>query len=202
VLSRACATAGDWGWPGGTSLTTAHFDEKQNSTGRVIMLVKITMAIALILGTASGAVAKPKQTHNTGRVSGLYHVQHSGSTSRSKTAHAKRTYAKIVHAKTTQKQKHRTNQAHVAYENRGWSFSSATSALAMVNTNQSGNRHYKLYDTRAQYSAPGSRPAATALPRHSSNPAYDVYSTRGWYIGSDPDATVRFMIAMDPASVD
>jgi len=166
------------------------------------MLVKITMAIALILGAASGAVAKPKQNHHSNRVSDLYHTQHSGSTSRSKTAHAKRTYAKIVHAKTTQKQKHRTNQAHVAYESRSWSFSNATSALAMVNTNQSSNRHSELYNTRAQYSTPRSRPAATPLLRHSSNPAYDVYSTRGWYIGSDPDPTVRFMFAMDPSSVD
>src|SRR5262245_45457599 len=164
------------------------------------MLVKITMAIALILGAASGAVAKPKQNHNSNRVSDLYHTQHSGSTSRSKMAHAKRTYAKIVHAKTTQKQKHRTKQAQVAYESRSWSFSSATSALAMVNTNQSSNRHSELYNTRAQYSTP--RPAATPLLRHSSNPAYDVYSTRGWYIGSDPDPTVRFMFAMDPSSVD
>src|SRR5215467_2035770 len=127
------------------------------------MLVKITMAIALILGTASGALATPKQKHNTNRVSGLYHVQHSGSTSRSKTAHAKRTYAKIVHAKTTQKQKSRTKQAHIAYESRNWSFGSSTSALAMVNPNQSSNRHYKLYNTLAQYSRPA---------RHSSNPAY------------------------------
>jgi len=166
------------------------------------MLVKITMAIALILGTASGALATPKQKHNTNRVSGLYHVQHSGSTSRSKTAHAKRTYAKIVHAKTTQKQKHRTNHSHVAYDSRNWSFGSPMSALAMVNPNQGRNRHYELYNTRAQYSRPGSRPAARPLPRHSSNPAYDVYDTRGWYIGSDPDPTVRFMIAIDPASVD
>src|SRR5262249_57178825 len=97
-------------------------------------------------------------------------------------------------------QKQRTNQAHVAYESRNWSFGSATGALAMVNPNHSGNRHYELYNTRAQYSRPGSRPAATPLPRHSSNPAYDVYDTRGWYIGSDPDAPVRFMFVMDPAS--
>jgi hypothetical protein len=168
----------------------------------VTMLVKITMAIALILGTASGALATPKQKHNTNRVSDLYHVQHSGSTSRSKTAHAKRTYAKIVHAKTTQKQKHRTNQVHVAYDSRNWSFGSATGALVMVNPNRSGNRHYELYNTRAQYSRPGSRPAAMPLSRHSSNPAYDVYDTSGRYIGSDPDAMVRFMFAMDPASVD
>src|SRR5262245_2796986 len=115
------------------------------------MLVKITMVIALFLGATSGALATPKQKHNTKHVSDLYHVQHSGSTSRSKTAHAKRIYVKIVHAKTTQKQKHRTNQAHIAYGSRNWSFGSATSALGMVNPNQSSNRHYELYNTRAQY---------------------------------------------------
>src|SRR5262249_34103987 len=96
-------------------------------------------------------------------------------------------------------QKQRTNQAHVAYESRNWSFGSATGALAMVNPNQDRNRHYELYNTRAQYSRPGSRPAARPLPRHSSNPAYDVYDTRGWYIGSDPDPTGPFMISIDPA---
>ena len=91
-------------------------------------------------------------------------------------------------------QKHRTNQVFASYESRNWSFGSATSALVMVSP--------KLYNTRAQYT--GSALAAAAVPKHkhSSNPAYDVYDTRGWYIGSDPDATVRSMMALDPASTD
>jgi hypothetical protein len=90
------------------------FDEKAKLNWEVIMLVKITMVIGLILGTASGALAAPKHKHHA-------------------TAHAKATYAKVVHAP---------------------------------------------------------------------NSAYDVYNTRGWYIGSDPDATIRFMFAMDPAAND
>ena len=31
------------------------------------------------------------------------------------------------------------------------------------------------------------------------NPANDVYNTRGHYVGSDPDATVRASLASDPA---
>jgi hypothetical protein len=43
---------------------------------------------------------------------------------------------------------------------------------------------------------------AAAKQKHSSNPANDVYDTRGWYIGSDPDANVRFMMKMDPSTSD
>jgi len=35
---------------------------------------------------------------------------------------------------------------------------------------------------------------------HSSNPANDVYDIRGWYVGSDPDATIRSMLAHDVGS--
>ena len=31
--------------------------------------------------------------------------------------------------------------------------------------------------------------------RHSSNPAFDVYDTRGHYVGSDPDPTIRADLA-------
>jgi hypothetical protein len=60
----------------------------------------------------------------------------------------------------------------------------------------------ELYNTRAQYVGPASRAAATAKLKHSSNPAYDVYDIRGWYIGSNPDPIVRFMIMIDPRSSD
>jgi hypothetical protein len=36
-----------------------------------------------------------------------------------------------------------------------------------------------------------------AAKRHSFHRAWDVYDTRGWYLGSDPDPTVRAMIARD-----
>src|SRR5262245_2374232 len=34
---------------------------------------------------------------------------------------------------------------------------------------------------------------------HSPNPAWDVYDTRGWYVGSDPDPRVRDQLARDPS---
>ena len=37
---------------------------------------------------------------------------------------------------------------------------------------------------------------------HSANPAYDVYDTQNRYVGSDPDATVRSMMALDPTGSD
>jgi hypothetical protein len=37
---------------------------------------------------------------------------------------------------------------------------------------------------------------------HSTNPAYDVYDTQNRYVGSDPDATVRSMMALDPTGSD
>jgi hypothetical protein len=167
------------------------------------MFVKITLAIALILATASGALAAPKQKHNTSRADlSDTRGQHGGSAARAKAAYGKTTHAKRTHVRTAQKQRHRTNQAYAAYESRNWSFESATSALAMVSPKQSSSRQYELYNTRAQYTGLASGAAATPKQRHSSNPAYDVYDTRGWYIGSDPDATIRSMIAMDPALVD
>lgn len=47
----------------------------------------------------------------------------------------------------------------------------------------------------------GAASTALAAPKkHSTNPAHDVYDTRGWYLGSDPDPTVRAMIARDRGS--
>jgi hypothetical protein len=36
-----------------------------------------------------------------------------------------------------------------------------------------------------------------APKKYSTNPAYDVYDTRGWYVGSDPDPTIRSMLRRD-----
>ncbi len=48
-------------------------------------------------------------------------------------------------------------------------------------------------------------PAATALTmsapkqfRQSSNPAFDVYDTSGYYVGSDPDPFIRGQLRRDP----
>jgi hypothetical protein len=158
------------------------------------MFLRITIAIALVLGMASGALAAPKQKHNASRA---YfhdtHAHHGGSASRVRTTHARTTYAKTRHAKTAHvKAKHVAIKAYGRYRSHNWSFGSAASTLAMANANNS-NRHH----TPGQASH-----AAATQQRHSSNPSYDVYNTRGWYTGSDPDATVRFMMEMDPASVD
>ena len=38
---------------------------------------------------------------------------------------------------------------------------------------------------------------ALAQKRHSTNPAHDVFDITGKYVGSDPDANVRFMLQRD-----
>jgi hypothetical protein len=44
----------------------------------------------------------------------------------------------------------------------------------------------------------GSASTVLAAPKaHSSNPAYDVYTTSGKYVGSDPDPTIRSSLARD-----
>jgi len=44
----------------------------------------------------------------------------------------------------------------------------------------------------------GTAAGAVAAPkRYSTNPTHDVYDTRGNYVGSDPDPTVRAMILRD-----
>jgi hypothetical protein len=35
--------------------------------------------------------------------------------------------------------------------------------------------------------------------RHSSNPAFDVYDSRGRYVGSDPDPRIRMELLRDPS---
>ena len=155
------------------------------------MFVKIAIAIALIFGGASQALAAPKQKHTTNRTY-VYdaHGQHGASASR----------VKKRHAKTAHKEKHRTQPAYVSHESLKWSFGSAANTVVMVNPKQRSNRQYELYNTRAQYSGFASRPPAMTRQGHSSNPAYDVYDIRGWYIGSDPDPIVRFMLARDPSN--
>lgn len=47
----------------------------------------------------------------------------------------------------------------------------------------------------------GAASTALAAPKkYSTNPAHDVYDTRGWYVGSDPDPTVRSMLGRDVGS--
>src|SRR5205085_11264627 len=93
-------------------------------------------------------------------------------------AHAKGPYVKRTHAKAMQK--HRAKQAYASYESRNWSLGSATSALAMVSPKQSSSRHFDLYNTRAQYTGLASGAAGIPRQRHSSNPADEGCSARGW----------------------
>lgn len=49
----------------------------------------------------------------------------------------------------------------------------------------------------------GTASSALAAPKkYSTNPSNDVYDTRGWYVGSDPDPTIRSMLARDQGSND
>lgn len=41
--------------------------------------------------------------------------------------------------------------------------------------------------------------STTLAAQKSSNSANHVYNTRGQYVGSDPDATIRASLARDPA---
>ncbi len=41
--------------------------------------------------------------------------------------------------------------------------------------------------------------ALAASTQHSTAPNHDVYDTRGIYVGSDPDANVRFELRRDQA---
>jgi hypothetical protein len=43
----------------------------------------------------------------------------------------------------------------------------------------------------------GTASGVLAQKRYSTNPAHDVYGTSGKYLGSDPDPSVRAMIARD-----
>jgi len=43
----------------------------------------------------------------------------------------------------------------------------------------------------------GAASGALAQKRHSTNPAHDVFDITGKYVGSDPDANVRFMLQRD-----
>jgi hypothetical protein len=43
----------------------------------------------------------------------------------------------------------------------------------------------------------GTASGVLAQKRYSTNPAHDVFATSGKYLGSDPDPTVRAMIARD-----
>jgi hypothetical protein len=62
-----------------------------------------------------------------------------------------------------------------------------------------GPSAYQAYGYVAPGEAYAQGPYAGAYYGRSANPAFDVYNTRGRYIGSDPDPRVRSELARDPA---
>ena len=46
-------------------------------------------------------------------------------------------------------------------------------------------------------SASGALAASKSMKHHSANPAYDVYTGTGQYVGSDPDPRVRSQLLRD-----
>jgi hypothetical protein len=79
-------------------------------------------------------------------------------------------------------------------------------ALALILASASGSlaaekKHSTNTASNPAYSAfASSSPAAQNQNKHSTNAAYDVYNTRGHYVGSDPDPTVRAQLGRDSAA--
>ena len=69
----------------------------------------------------------------------------------------------------------------------GVALAAAFAAPALAQTSQQYHSPYTQYSPNA--------PQMYIYPpdnhQHSSNPAYDVYDTRGHYVGSDPDPFIR-----------
>jgi len=55
---------------------------------------------------------------------------------------------------------------------------------------------------RARAAAPQAHVTQDQQQRRSTNPANDVYDVHGWYVGSDPDPTIRSQLANDPTQAD
>jgi hypothetical protein len=67
-----------------------------------------------------------------------------------------------------------------------------TMALALILASASGSlaaQNQKKHSNDA-YRAFASSPQVAQTQQHSTNPGYDVYNTRGRYVGSDPDPVV------------
>jgi hypothetical protein len=165
-----------------------HVNEKQTQHGGLPMFVKITIAVALILATASGALAASKQRHNTKRAYDLYdtHRQYGGSASRAKTVHAKtthvkRTHAKAAHVKTTHAKVTQVKATQVQ----------ATQVEAtQVEATQVEATHAKATQVEAAH-AKGphvKRTRAKGMQKHRAKQAYASYESRNWSFGSATSA--------------
>jgi hypothetical protein len=196
VLWHACAATGNAvGHSPQAALANPHFNEKQDSKRGLPMFVKITIAVALILGTASGAMAAPKQKHNTNRTH-TYDTrgQHGGSAARVKTTHAKTTHARTAHAKTTHAKIAHAQTADVKI---------TQSQPAQLQTTQSQPTQSKSQPTQSQTTNakttdPKTGHAKTAhakttrakitrariAQKHRAKQAYVSYESRNWSFGS------------------
>jgi hypothetical protein len=60
------------------------------------------------------------------------------------------------------------------------------------------SRHEPIHHHAAGLNQDAARAAfASTIRRHSPNPAWDVYSETGTYLGSDPDSRIREQLAWD-----
>jgi hypothetical protein len=71
-----------------------------------------------------------------------------------------------------------------------------STSAALAGTHSKHHRHNQGWTASARSVTPWKQ------VRHSSSPAFDVYNTRGHYIGSDPDPFIRSQLARDPAQHD
>ena len=175
-----------------------HVNEKQTQHGGLPMFVKITIAVALILATASGALAASKQKHNTKRAYDLYdtHRQYGGSASRAKTVHAKtthvkRTHAKAAHVKTThakatqiqatQVQATQVEATQVKAAHAKGPYVKRTHAKAMQN--HRAKQAYASYESRNWSLGSATSALAMVSPKQSSSRHFDLYNARAQYTG-------------------
>jgi hypothetical protein len=75
-------------------------------------------------------------------------------------------------------------------------------ALAQNGTHRQVRDPYTAYATPFGATQWGYGSGYTATPRPSPRRSFDVFDTRGDYIGSDPDPTVRDQLARDPSQGD
>ena len=161
------------------------------------MFVKITIAVALILATASGAQAASKQKHNTKRAYDLYdtHGQYGGSASRAKTVHAKtthvkRTHAKAAHVKTTHAKVTQVKATQVQATQVEATHAKATQVEAahakgpyVKRTHAKAMQNHRAKQAYASYESRNWSLGSATSPKQSSSRHFDLYNTRAQYTG-------------------
>src|SRR5690348_5959949 len=101
LLRHTCAASRQLRWTAYEQRRPTRTSMKSKTQhGGMPMFVKITIAVALVFATASGALAASKPKHNTKRAHDLYetHRQYGGRASRAHTVHANATRLKGTHS--------------------------------------------------------------------------------------------------------